>query len=98
MYVSVSLTSLFNENWYDWQILLVAVFVTGTVFSWHGVVLAEAVRLAPNKMRGAVTGGVLAFGQCGGLVLPLVYSSLLKLTGSYQLGFLVCALPALLWE
>jgi len=95
MYVSVSLTSLFNENWYDWQILLVAVFVTGTVFSWHGVVLAEAVRLAPNKMRGAVTGGVLAFGQCGGLVLPLVYSSLLKLTGSYQLGFLVCALPAL---
>ena len=95
MFVAVSLTSLFDSNWNDWQITLVAAGVTATVFSWHGIVLAEAVRLFPASMRGAVTGGVLSFGQCGGLVLPLIYSLLLSFTGSYKLGFLVCGLPAL---
>jgi len=59
------------------------------------VTLAEAARLAPVSMRGAVTGGVLSFGQCGGLVLPLLYSLVLGITESYKLGFFICALPAL---
>ena len=95
MFVAVSFTSLFDSTWNVWQITLVAAGVTATVFSWHGIVLAEAVRLFPASMRGAVTGGVLSFGQCGGLVLPLIYSLLLSFTGSYKLGFLICALPAL---
>ena len=44
---------------------------------------------------GAVTGGVLSFGQCGGLALPLLYSLVLSVTQSYKLGFFFCALPAL---
>ena len=60
------------------------------------VTLAEASRLAPSSMRGTVTGGVLSFGQFGGLVLPLLYSLILSLTGSYQLGFLFCSMPALI--
>ena len=59
------------------------------------MLLAEAVRLAPDSMRGAVTGGVLSFGQFGGLTLPLLYSTLLGVTGSYRIGFIVCAVPAL---
>jgi nitrate/nitrite transporter NarK len=47
-------------------------------------------------MRGGVTGGVLAFGQVGALMMPLVYSGLLNATGSYGIGFVVCGLPALL--
>ena len=78
------------------MLLLVAVLVSTSVFSWHGVTLAEAARLAPSSMRGTVTGGVLSFGQFGGLVLPLFYSLILSLTGSYQLGFLACSLPALI--
>ena len=42
-----------------------------------------------------MTGGVLSFGQFGGLILPLIYSLCLSITGSYQLGFFVCAAPAL---
>jgi hypothetical protein len=42
-----------------------------------------------------VTGGVLSFGQVGALALPLLYSGLLELTGSYGVGFVVCGLPAL---
>ena len=95
MFLAVALTSSFDSSWAAWQITLVAIGVSITVFSWHGVTLAEAARLAPDSMRGAVTGGVLSFGQCGGLVLPLTYSALFGLTESYQLGFLVCAVPAL---
>jgi MFS family permease len=66
-----------------------------TALSWHGVLLAEAARLAPTGMRGAATGGVLSFGQVGGLLAPLIFAVLLGLTGSYGAGFAVCALPAL---
>ena len=47
-------------------------------------------------MRGGVTGGVLSFGQVGALALPLAYSGLLDVSGSYGAGFVVCGLPALL--
>ena len=96
MFVAAGLTSCFDASWSTWQVLLVAVLVSASVFSWHGVTLAEAARLAPSSMRGTVTGGVLSFGQFGGLVLPLFYSLILSLTASYQLGFLACSLPALL--
>jgi MFS family permease len=70
--------------------------LSATALSWHGIVLSEAARLAPEGQRGAVTGGVLSFGQVGAMVMPLVYSGLLGLTGSYSVGFIVCGIPALL--
>ena len=82
----------------DWPLVLVGVVATtlsATVMSWHGVLLAEAARLAPPGQRGAATGGVLSFGQLGGLLLPLIYSAVLVATGSYGFGFTVCGLPAL---
>ena len=81
-----------------WPLVLVGVVATvlsATVMSWHGVLLAEAARLAPPGQRGAATGGVLSFGQLGGLILPLIYSGVLLATGSYGLGFTACGLPAL---
>lgn len=81
-----------------WPLVLVGVVATvlsATVMSWHGVLLAEAARLAAPGQRGAATGGVLSFGQLGGLILPLVYSGVLISTGSYGFGFTVCGLPAL---
>jgi fucose permease len=42
-----------------------------------------------------MTGGVLSFGQLGGLALPFLYSAVLGISGSYQIGFLLCWLPAL---
>lgn len=66
-----------------------------TALSWHGVLLAEAARLAPEGMRGAATGGVLSFGQVGALLLPLAYAGVLAVTGSYAIGFMLCGAPAL---
>ena len=42
------------------------------------------------------TGGVLSFGQVGALALPLMYSGLLDVTGSYGIGFVICGVPVLL--
>ena len=74
----------------------IACVLSATALSWHGILLAETARAAPEGMRGGVTGGVLSFGQVGALALPLMYSGLLDLTGSYGIGFIVCGVPALL--
>ena len=78
-----------------WVMGLAAFALSSTVLSWHGVLLAEAARLAPEGMRGAATGGVLSFGQMGSLVLPLIYSVALTTTGSHAVGFVLCGLPGL---
>jgi hypothetical protein len=93
---SVGLLGLCSAGWPTLLVGLVAVMLSATALSWHGILLAETARAAPEGMRGAVTGGVLSFGQVGGLTEPLLYSALLGLTGSYGLGFIVCGIPALL--
>jgi nitrate/nitrite transporter NarK len=64
--------------------------------SWHGILLSEAARLAPTGRAGAVTGGVLSFGQMGAFLCPSVFSLLLRMTGGYAAGWAVCAIPAIL--
>jgi len=93
---SVGLLALCSAGWPVLLVGLVACAVSATALSWHGILLAETARAAPEGMRGGVTGGVLSFGQVGALALPLVYSGLLDLTGSYGIGFVVCGVPALL--
>jgi MFS family permease len=82
-----------------WPVALIggsAICLSLTAMSWHGVLLAEAARLAPEGLRGAATGGVLSFGQVGALLLPLAYAALLSLTGEHGPGFAITGLPALL--
>jgi len=59
------------------------------------VLLAEVARLSPVGRIGATTGAVLAFGDAGSLVLPLLFSAALALTGGYDTGFLIGAALAL---
>ena len=95
MFLTTGLACLFNETWNPSHIILVASGISASVFSWHGVLLAEVARLSPASMQGTMTGGVLSFGQLGGLALPFLYSAVLGISGSYQIGFLLCSLPAL---
>ena len=90
-----AMMALFGAHWPRLLIGLVATILSATAMSWHGMLLSETARLAPPGQRGAATGGVLSFGQLGGLILPLVYSAVLIATGSYGLGFTACGLPAL---
>jgi MFS family permease len=95
MAASAGFMALYEASWPVWLIGLGAAVMSATALSWHGILLSEAARLAPEGMRGSVTGGVLSFGQLGAMLMPLAYSGLLGLTGSYRIGFVVCALPAL---
>ena len=87
--------AFFTAAWPIVAIEATAWVLSATALSWHGILLSEAARLAPQGMVGSATGGVLSFGQAGSLVCPLVYAGLLQWTGSYGLGFAVCGIPAL---
>ncbi len=96
MAASVAALGFSGPGWPTLLVGAVAGVISGTVLSWHGILLSEAARAAPEGKRGAATGGVLSFGQMGALAEPLVFSLLLGMTGSYGAGFIVCAIPALL--
>jgi MFS family permease len=96
MAISMVLLSICAEGWPTIVIGIVATLISATALSWHGVLLAETAREAPEGARGAVTGGVLSFGQVGALTAPAIFSLLLGITNSYGIGFIVCSLPAVL--
>jgi nitrate/nitrite transporter NarK len=89
MAASAALTAVIRPDWPTWLAALVAVLLSATAVSWHGVLLAEVARLSPAGRIGATTGAVLAFGDAGALILPLLFSGALTLTGSYAPGFLI---------
>jgi nitrate/nitrite transporter NarK len=89
MAVSAVLAAVIHPAWPTWLATLVAILFSATAVSWHGVLLAEVARLSPAGRIGATTGAVLAFGDAGALVLPLLFSGALTLTGSYAPGFLI---------
>ncbi|MFO1160421.1 MAG: MFS transporter [Reyranellaceae bacterium] len=89
------LTALIDSDWPTWLTTVVATLLSITAVSWHGVLLAEVARLSPVGRIGATTGAVLAFGDAGSLVMPLLFSAALALTGGYDIGFLIGASFAL---
>jgi MFS family permease len=96
MAASVVLTGFFNAAWPTLAMGAVIGVLSATAMSWHGILLSETARLAPDGAAGLVTGGVLSFGQMGALLGPMTYALLLTLTGDYGPGWVVCGVPALL--
>jgi nitrate/nitrite transporter NarK len=92
---AAALTALIDPAWPTWAVTLIATALSATAVSWHGVLLAEVARLSPPGRIGATTGAVLACGDAGSLVLPLLFSAALALTGGYATGFLIGAMLAL---
>jgi MFS family permease len=95
MAASVAATGLFSPAWSMTAMWVVGAILSATAMSWHGILLSETARLAPAGRVGAVTGGVLSFGQIGALAGPFAFSLLLGLTGGYSAGWALCAIPAL---
>jgi nitrate/nitrite transporter NarK len=89
------LTAVIDPSWPTWVAAVIAASLSVTAVSWHGVLLAEVARLSPPGRIGATTGAVLAFGDAGSLVLPLLFSAALTLTGGYASGFVIGAALAL---
>ena len=86
---AATLAAVIDPAWPTWATTVIATAFSATAVSWHGVLLAEVARLSPPGRIGATTGAVLAFGDAGALVLPLLFSAALTLTGGYASGFLI---------
>src|SRR3546814_18542322 len=56
---------LTDGTWHLAALTAVACAYSATAVSWHGVLLAEVARIAPDGQVGAMTGGVLSFGSAG---------------------------------
>ena len=89
MAMAAALTAAIDAAWPTWVAAVIATLLSATAVSWHGVLLAEVARLSPPGRIGATTGAVLAFGDAGALLLPLLFSAALTLTGGYSTGFLI---------
>ena len=81
----------------QWPIFAACVlfFVLGSTASgWNGAFLAEVARLSPRESISVATGGALVFVNTGKAIGPIAFANAYLLTGSYQLGFVLLALPA----
>ncbi len=96
MFVAVAAMGLMTNAWPAAGIAAVLLACSATAVSWHGVLLAEVARLAPEGQVASMTGGVLAFGNAGQILLPSVFSGLHFLSGTYFMAFAICGLPAAL--
>lgn len=94
MAVSTAWMGWFDETWSKTEVLSVTGLVSLTVLSWHGILLSEAARLAPQGDAGRMTGGVLAFGSAGQIIFPPVFAIGLMMD-SYLVGYIIIAIPAL---
>lgn len=95
MAAATALVGLASPGWPVWVIGAVAILYTATAFSWHGVLLAEAARLAPPGQVGATTAGVIVFIMASATIFPLAFAAILAATGGYGLGYMIAGLPAL---
>ncbi len=93
--ISAILTGFYSTGWSLNAIIGVAIVYNITSLSWHGVLLAETARLAPEGHVGGITGGVLAFTSVAMMIYPAIYGGLLAATDSYGIGFILAAGPAM---
>ncbi len=92
--VAALLMTQLDFTWSLNGIIAVAILFNITGLSWHGILLAETARLAPEGQVGGVTGGVLSFTSLSMMIYPAVYGLILAATGSYEIGFAIASIPA----
>ena len=85
-----------EPGWSDTAIIGVAILYCISAISWHGLMMAELARLAPEGQVGPVTGAALACAGAGMMSYPMLYAVLVSVTGDHSLGFYLAALPAVL--
>ena len=92
--VAALFTGAYDFTWSFWDIVWVAILFNITSLSWHGILLSEIARLAPEGQVGGITGGVLAFTSIAMMTYPAIYGIILAYTNSYAIGFVLGSIPA----
>lgn len=82
-----------NSSWPGPLITAAAIALGATAIGWNGVLLSETARAAPTRAA-AATGMLASMFAMAMVVAPTLFSALVALTGSYDTGFLACAVLA----
>jgi len=89
------LTGILTATWsYGFIMLLMTIFGASAI-GWNGVYMAEVARVSPPGMIASTTGASLFFTYLGGIVCPSGFAFVIMATGSYQYGFIIFGLLAL---
>lgn len=78
-----------------WLSLAAAIGASATALAWHGVLLAEVARMSPPGRVGAMTGGVLTFGNAGQMLMPAAFGAMIAAGAGFPLAWVLIAVPAL---
>jgi MFS family permease len=89
------LTGILTATWSYGLIMLLMTIFGASAIGWNGVYMAEVARVSPPGMIASTTGASLFFTYLGGIVCPSGFAFVIMATGSYQYGFIVFGLLAL---
>lgn len=77
--------------WPTTAIYIVCTVLGGTAVGWNGVFIAESASRAPPGRAAEFTGATQLFVFCGALLSPLLFRTVLAITGVYEAGYLLLA-------
>ncbi len=89
------LTGTLTSTWSYSMIILLMVIFGASAIGWNGVYMAEVARVSPPGMIASTTGASLFFTYLGGIVCPSGFAFVIMATESYQYGFIIFGLLAL---
>jgi nitrate/nitrite transporter NarK len=95
MAVCSVLTGTLTSTWSFGMILVLMVIFGASAIGWNGVYMAEVARVSPPGMIASTTGASLFFTYLGGIVCPSGFAFVIMATKSYQYGFIIFGLLAL---
>lgn len=87
MSVSAWVTAAFTPAWPVAAVFAVSVTYGATAVGWNGIYLSEVARMVPPAQAAAATGASLAMTYTGVVAMPLLFTLLLGLSGSYVPAF-----------
>lgn len=89
------LTGILTATWSYSMIMLLMTIFGASAIGWNGVYMAEVARVSPPGMIASTTGASLFFTYLGGIVCPSGFAFVIMATESYQYGFIIFGLLAL---
>ena len=92
---SAFVMALVDPSWPWLAVAAVAIAYNATAISWHGILIAEVARLAPEGRVGAMVGGILACNGIGMMSYPALFGVIAGIAGHYGVAFAVLGVPAL---
>jgi len=95
MAICAVLTGILTATWSYGLIMLLMTIFGASAIGWNGVYMAEVARVSPPGMIASTTGASLFFTYLGGIVCPSGFAFVIMATKSYQYGFIIFGLLAL---